>query len=320
MLTRAREAQARASPDTVLSPLPRCFVRAVFVLLPADQRLRCVEVSRAWRALLADTSLWKSLNLSNKSGINRFSEALFRAAVAKAGGQLHELDVNWRPEALSFPTLVDALASNAATLELLDARSRTWFAPAEVDSLLEAAPLSMLHVYADPRNDVEQARRYLRNEPPYERLRLRGLNVNGDGQLDSLGNLQAFCIDLLKHPSLKRLYIVDASLGTAAAMRVLVNASIALRVHVFGLVNCGCTHACVPEWTRFVSAVVLECMVIHNDDVELFEAGADTDKFCDAIRASAWLYSLQVDHCGPNPDVAAVAAFINARRQRAVFA
>ena len=36
MLTRGREARARASPDTVLSPLPRCFVRVVLLLLPAD--------------------------------------------------------------------------------------------------------------------------------------------------------------------------------------------------------------------------------------------------------------------------------------------
>ena len=48
MLTRGRAAQARASPDTVLSPLPRCFVHAVFLRLPVDARLRCAEVSRAW--------------------------------------------------------------------------------------------------------------------------------------------------------------------------------------------------------------------------------------------------------------------------------
>ena len=57
MLTRAREAQARALPNTVFSPLPRCFVSAVFLLIPVDTRLRCSEVDRAWRALLADTSL-----------------------------------------------------------------------------------------------------------------------------------------------------------------------------------------------------------------------------------------------------------------------
>ena len=85
MLTRGREVQAR-SPDTVLSPLPRGFVSAVFLLLPADTRLRCSEVSRAWRALLANATLFTSLNLSLDSGVACFSLALLRAAAAKAGG------------------------------------------------------------------------------------------------------------------------------------------------------------------------------------------------------------------------------------------
>ena len=95
MLTRS-EAQERALSDNVLLPLPRCFVRAVFVLLPVGARLRCCEVSRAWRALLADTSLWSSIYLSITSGVARFSEALLRAAAAKAGGQLRVLNLTGR--------------------------------------------------------------------------------------------------------------------------------------------------------------------------------------------------------------------------------
>ena len=167
MLTRAREAQARASPDTVLPPLPRCFVLAVFLLLPADQRLRCVEVSRAWRALLADTSLWEYLNLSTYSGLTRFSEALFRAAVAKAGGQLRELNVSGHGKVtLPTQTLLDVIASNAATLELLDATTTPLDTAAEVVEFLEAAPSSIFLLSLQVDN-VEQARRYLRNEPPY---------------------------------------------------------------------------------------------------------------------------------------------------------
>ena len=125
MLTRGREARARASPDTVLSPLPRCFVRAVFLLLPADTRLRCCEVSRAWQALLADRSFWLRLNLSIDSGIARFSEALLHAAVAKAGGQLRALDftaqaLDLTEEPMEYDTVVRCLgqivAANAATL------------------------------------------------------------------------------------------------------------------------------------------------------------------------------------------------------------
>ena len=97
MLARGREAQARASPDTVLSPLPHWFVHAVLLLLPVDTRLRCCEVSRAWRALLADTTLWTRISLRASTGVARFSEALLRAAVAKAGGQLRALDITGQP-------------------------------------------------------------------------------------------------------------------------------------------------------------------------------------------------------------------------------
>ena len=74
-------------------------------------------------------------------------------------------------------------------------------------------------------------------------------------------------------------------------------------------------RACVPELTRLVSAGALQAMFIDNHDVELFEAGADTDHFCAAVRSSASLVHLRLHHCGPNPDVAAVAAFIKARGQ-----
>ena len=177
MLTRGRVAHAQASPSTVLFPLPNWFVHEVFLLLPADQRLRCSEVSRAWRALLAETSLWSYLDLSEGSGYARFSEALFRAAIAKAGGQLRELDVLGLTRAmLSLPTLLDALASNATTLKLLLAGASAWYTPAELEQVVDAAPLSVCYLSTIAGN-VEQARRYLRNEPSYERLRLTGLVV-----------------------------------------------------------------------------------------------------------------------------------------------
>ena len=296
-----------------LNALPRPLAFAIFALLPADQRLRCSEVSRAWRALLADTSLWTCLNLS---GI-RFSEALFRAAVAKAGGQLRLLDVTGHgTRCTSFfpmPILLDALASNAATLKRLLTNCFPWYTAAEVEQIVEAAPLSVCCLNARTYN-VELACRYLRNEPPYEQLRLTGLFVPCGGQL-SLESLEALCTDLLKHPSLTHIGISNASLGTAAAMRVFVNAVITSRVTILSLVACGCTRACVPELTRLVSAGVVRTMVLNNGDVQLFEAGADTDQFCAAARASASLRHLELVHCGPNPDAAAVAAFVTARRQ-----
>ena len=300
-----------------LLALPRLLVVAIFALLPVDTRLRCSEVNRAWRALLADTAFYERLDLSVSSGLARFSEALFRAAIAKAGGQLRELNVDGRgKETLSTRTLLDALASNAASLKQLNTCSSPYFTPAEAEEFLEAAHLSVCHMSVEADN-VELVRRCLRNDPPYGRLRLNGLYVQGEGQLDSLQNLKAFCTDLIKHPSLTGIIIIhQASLGTAAAMRVFVNAAIALRVLVICLIFCGCTRFCVPELTRLIEAPgLVRNISIDIDDVELFEAGAETDQFCAAARASASLKHLTLNECGTNPDAAAVAAFINARRR-----
>lgn len=80
-------------------PLPREILLTVFRLLPADNRLRCTGVCPSWRAFLTERSLWNRLNLSlSTSGCQRFSVGLFRAAVAKAGGQLSSLDVSGHEE------------------------------------------------------------------------------------------------------------------------------------------------------------------------------------------------------------------------------
>ena len=155
--------------------------------------------------------------------------------MAKASGQLRVLNVSGRE--VAAPTLLDALAANAASLELLGSNPTTWYTSAELVGVLDAAPLCVCHLSTRPDN-VEQARRYVRNEPPYDRLRLHGLYVGGEGELQSPESLEALCADLIKHPSLANFAIENASLGTAAAMRVFVNAAITLRVKVICLFFC----------------------------------------------------------------------------------
>ena len=70
------------TPPLFLDLLP--LMIAILALLPVDTRMRCSEVNRAWRALLSDTSFWEHLDLRPSSGLTRCSEALLRAAVAKA--------------------------------------------------------------------------------------------------------------------------------------------------------------------------------------------------------------------------------------------
>ena len=318
MLTRSREAQASASPDIVLSPLPCGFVRAVLLLLPVDTRLRCSEVSRAWRALLADTSLFCCLNLSIDSGCARFSLPLLRADSAKAGGQLRTLDVTG--QRLTAPEqffLLESVSANAATLtELRVGPCVQHFWSAEgVRALIGAAPACrLLEASVKIYRDRQVARAMLRNEPPFEALRLRRLWMH-DG-LTSATEVVAFCLDMRFHASLEELALDYAMLRIAAALDAVVDACISLRLRTLILWGCHVVPMALPELTRLIAAGALRYLCVRNNLVEIFdEAHESTRLFVAAVRASA-MTKLDLDDSGDLPaNVVEAAAFINARTQ-----
>ena len=88
-------AAAVAPSAFALPQLPLEFVLDVFLLLPADQRLRCAEVSRAWRGTVALPALWTRLDLSPASGVTTLRKsALLRAVAAFAPLRLCVLHLN----------------------------------------------------------------------------------------------------------------------------------------------------------------------------------------------------------------------------------
>ena len=315
MLTRGREARARASPDPVLSPLPRCFIRAVFLLLPVDRRLRCCEVNRAWRALLADTSFWTCLDLSS-TNLARFSLPLLRAAVSKAGGQLRALDVTGRLDVEPSVHLIELVAANASSLTDLCVDTITFW-PAEVlRDLHRAGPkLKSLRISLFIDEDHQHARALLRNEPPFQALRLRRLFINDC--LETTADVVAFCSDVRCHTSLEELLLSDATLDTAA-MGAVVDACIALRLPKLRLDGCCVVPAMLPELTRLVAAGTVREISVHNDGVEMFDEAHESMRlFVAAVRASA-MTRLVLTGVPTNalPEIVAeAAALINARSQ-----
>ena len=304
MLTRGRAAQARVSPDTVLSPLPRCFVHAVFLRLPVDARLRCAEVSRAWRALLADTTLWSSLALSLDSGLTRFSQPLFRAAVVKAGGKQRTLDVlgvhiygeiddeteddNNEPlNALSFGVLRAAVAFNSSTLVELRTCSRGHrFLVPKVRLLLEDAPLLQL-LELNLCFDGQPARDILLKEP----LRIQSILVAGDPPIFNHPpvppvDVFTLCADLRNLGSLQSLTLSCVDVNTAASMVALVDAAIALRLGVLRLYDCATGSETLPALTRCVSSGAARKLVVFTDD-DLFVDFQATHQFCAAVHISS---------------------------------
>jgi hypothetical protein len=128
------EAQhAAQAADTQLchfAGLPHALFLLILALLPVDTRLRCAEVCRGWRAALAERSLWLRLALSPESGVaRRVTDALLRAAAARAGGGLLSLAVVDCP-AITRDALLAVATANAATLlEACLCLGRAWRTP-----------------------------------------------------------------------------------------------------------------------------------------------------------------------------------------------
>lgn len=295
MLTSSKAAAHTAPAADALAPLPRDFVRAVFLSLPVDARLRCTEVCRSWRAFLDDASLFARLNLSTTSGIRTFGAPLFRAAVAKAGGRLASLDLTgwavWRDRlttltVLVFEALRAAAADNAATLEELRLHESAFSVNFDqVSALLRACPnLRVLEV--DLRSDnVAAARRMLRTEPPFGPLRVRDLNL-GCFEDDAGNALAEFLFDVSRHASLISLSLFRTPLGSVFAMNALVDTATGLNLRDLSLDDCGLVPACLPPLTRLVAAGFLRQLFL-NGPGGLFADEELVRFFVDAVRASA---------------------------------
>lgn len=183
----AAAARARWGPFAAL-PLP--LFQRVAALLSVEERLRCRGVCRAWRDALSDPALWSCLELElcceHVDGGR--SLRLLRAAAAVAGGTLRQLHLSVRPVMHMWlcDDAVRAVADCAASLEELhvcvnrtDAHAllEQWggrLRDEHLRTLIAAAPrLRALH--ADVACTAAEARALLRNQPPFQALRLRGV-------------------------------------------------------------------------------------------------------------------------------------------------
>ena len=321
MLTRAGVARRPTfSSAEALAPLPRGFVRAVFLLLPVDTRLFCSEVSRAWRVLLADKTLFARLDLSTSSGLKYFSWPLLCAAVAKAGGQLRTLNLTGQlfwGKGDHLQLLREIVTANAATLTELRMGTRDCLSANQIRYLLRAAPgLSLLETFVFVWDDYEVLRAMLRNEPPFQALRLRRLDIVFRG----VGNeeLLILCSALRRHASLEEMLVQGVVLETAASMGAFVDALIALRLRGLEFFACRIAPVALPELTRLVSAGALRELDVASDGVRPFDEWTGfTQLFCAAVRASA-MTRLQLDDYSTQPGIfpeviVETAALVNAR-------
>jgi hypothetical protein len=171
--------------------LPHALALALFALLPVDQRMRCAEVCRGWRAVLFDASLWLRLDLSPAGGVARATDALVRAAAARAAGRLQALDLSGCRGLAHHHAAICAVAAQntGALMELRLAAPEPDFVMSvrELEALLQAAPL-LLVLEADVGcTSAADTRRLLRNEAPFGPLRMRTFYVSGRWRRRSSG-------------------------------------------------------------------------------------------------------------------------------------
>jgi hypothetical protein len=266
-----------------------------------------------------ERSLWTRLDLSPAGGVaeERVTEALFRGAAARARGGLTALDVSECYLLLSCEeVLLEVLAANAGALtELRYQFLGLAFSKEDVEALLGAAPLlrecHMSAIYAD----APDARRMLRNEPPFGPLRLHKLDVQPPwtgGEADMV----AFAADLTASAlSLSQLMLSSAPLGGRATLDAVVDAALARQLTHLLLDFVRLSAASVPALARLLGGNALNTLVVQHTGAEpLLLSGAEGSAalLAAALRANNTLATLCVTDANMWYDVAAEETLLGA--------
>ena len=287
--TQARVEEESRLAASVLPPLSSDVLELIFLLVPCDSRLRCREVSRGWRAFLERTRLWEVCSLSPSSGVvARSMPALLRAASLRAGGQLRVLDLRVCSDFEYNKSAATALAvvatENASCLKELRINTHqqgdytSYQLTEATDILLAAAPLCTLH--ADVSAVISVALRMLRNEAPYERLRISEIKILEEGPG---GQVPALCDAASKHPSLISIWFQECAMDDAALDALASNAVLMTKLRYLSFMECGLNAQKLPSLTRLLSASSLDTLCLNNDAGLC--TGPALPAFCSVLRA-----------------------------------
>jgi hypothetical protein len=318
----ARLAGAAERASAALSPLPLALAVRILASLPLYARLRCEAVSRGWRATMSDASIWTRLALSvddmaPSAFRARFDDAQLARIAARAQGRLEALDISeFLP--ISDAALRAVVAANAATLrELRVCRGCVWpvrhtLASDTAEALLQSAP-ALRELRADVAcNSVALALRMLRNAPPFGPLRIEALDVKFDAASRTLDATRELAAAAATHASLRSMCLVDAPLGTPAALHAVADVVLAhdtLRRLDFKRCNLG--PLCAPALARIVgSGSPLRTLCVEQTEA-LLDAHA-AEALGGALRANHTLRALVFSDAAIWARPLAAAALVNA--------
>jgi hypothetical protein len=287
----ARYAAAAPAGGDPFAVLPHVLALAIFSRLTVEQRLRCIEVCRGWRATLADHNAWFQLDLTRADG-SECSEALLRAATSRACGQLRLLRLACG-DALQV-ALFDVAVDNAVTLQELRISTPATTYPQrrsveDLEELLRAAPQLRTLAADVVCFDAADAQPVLRNEPPFGPVRVRHLTVGL--HVATADAVLALAADLAAHASLTSVWLSDASLGSPAALDAVVDAALARRLSAVKLTSCSMPPASAPALARLLGGNTLTELCIGNVPGQLLDAPAAA-LLANALRANTSLTAL----------------------------
>jgi hypothetical protein len=308
----ARGAAAAPAGGDPLAALPHALALAIFSRLTVEQRLRCIEVCRGWRATLNDHSAWLQLDLTRADG-GECSEALLRAATSRAGGQLRSLRLACGDEL--HGALCAVAAGNAATLQELrvsapGAELQQLLKIEDLEVLLRAAPqLRTLEADVDC-EDAADAHRVLCNEPPFGPLRVRQLRVWGRPD-DTVDVVFALAADMATHASLASISLDGVPLHDPVVLDAVVDAALARRLSSVRLNDCHLSRASAAALARLLRGDTLTELHIYNSESQLLDAPAAT-LLANALRANTSLTALSLERIELWRDAAVAAELMGA--------
>jgi hypothetical protein len=169
---------------------------------------------------------------------------------------------------------------------------------------MQAAPqLTSCHaVVLSPHLKIADARRMLRNEPPFQPLRLRALRMRFEDDADEA--VLGVAADLAAHASLQRVVLCHEPLHMLAALDAVVDAALARQLVSLGFWYWRLTPAAAPALARLLSGSTLKALTIVQMG-QLLD-GPSAALLGDALRANSTLTSFSFDaHLWQNADAAA---------------
>jgi hypothetical protein len=319
---------AAGDPPLTLIAFPEPVVHRIFSLLALDERLRCREVCRGWRAALGERSLWTHLDLTTVT-LERplLYTSLLLSAAACAGGALESLDVSARPlargEYVSAPlipqeTLLDVVAANAGTLrELRQHTPGFGFHTTVAQRFLAAAPLLRtltmgLCAMAPLPANLDALRSMLRNEPPFGPLRVSYLELFPLNANEA--DLVAFATDVAAHASLVEVFFRQLNMETSAAVVSLVDALLSMRcLRTLRFLYCSFPLDSAPVLMRLLGSTLTSFAL--NSSLHHPELHGAAGLLAAALRANTTLTSLDLLFNGMFEDAESAAQLFEALRE-----